>query len=524
MKITQGVLKYCNIYNVKFEDKYSNIKTIKSTENYDSKFASNSGTSQTSTVLTDNNTYYNIVEHSNILSGKTLYNCDVETGRFLNSTFLTSNNNYIKDGYFSGCTISSGYTIYGGQFFDCVIDSGCTWKEGQWNSGTFNGDWYGGVWNSGVFPYPVWSGGTFNGGTFTNKSIWITGVANGGLFSGCTWNHGLVRNANFIGCIFKSGTFNNGLFSGGTFNGGTFNNGVMSNSFISGGTFNGGLVFNCSISGNTENQSIPKIDGGNFSNDKIYDGQIYNMNGSDLTVYYGKFYNGKYENSTFITGDIYNGLYLNLSGTTSGLTIHNGTFQKSNFIQTNVHNGSFTNCYSENIRWNYGVYTEGSMLFNLTGSYWRDGYWNDGTFTAKFPQTGFTSNIITIGDPVTTTTTLPLTTTTTTPMLLANVFINNASCDITITDIQINGNSINGVQFPLYGGDSSVQGTTNQFGLVPITIVYYYNNGNQCINIYNYYGYLNANQNAFVGSPFTSTIDIVQGETISILTDCGMCT
>ena len=395
MRITQGVLKYCKIFNVKFEDKYANIKTIKSTENYDSKFSGN--TSQTSTILSTNNSYYNIVEHSNILSGRTLFNCSVENGKFFDSTFLSLNNdNFINDGYFSGCTFS-GYTINGGQFFDCVINSGCTWKNGQWNGAgnNFKTIWTTGVWNSGVFPYPVWSGGTFNGGTFKAPSVWITGVANGGLFSGITWNHGLVRDGYFLGCTFKSGTFNNGTFSGGTFSGGTFNNGQMSNATISGGTFNNGTISNCIVRGNT------KIDGGNFSDTNIYNGEIYNMNATNLIVNYGKFYNGTYDTSTFITGDIYNGLYLNLSGTTSGLTIHNGTFKSSSLWFTNIHNGNFTNCNSYNVKWDYGVYTEGEMKFNLVGSYWNDGYWNDGIFTANNPFEIVKSNELIIGDPPT---------------------------------------------------------------------------------------------------------------------------
>jgi hypothetical protein len=408
MKITQGVLKYCKIYNVTFEDKYSNIKTIKSIENFDSKFSSNSGTSQTSTVLSNNNSYYNVVEESNINNGRILYNCDVENGRFLNSTFLSLNNaNHITDGYFSGCTFS-GYTINGGQFFDCTIHSGCTWNNGQWNDGTFNVSWTGGVWNKGIFPFLIWPAGIFNGGIFKFPSVWITGVANGGIFSGITWNHGLVRNGDFLDCTFMSGSFNNGNFSDGTFIGGIFNNGKMDNSVISGGIFNDGTISNCTVSGNTE------INGGDFSDTIINDGKIVNMNGTNLIVNYGKFYNGTYDTIQFITGDIYNGLYLNSSGITSGLTIHNGTFKKSAFWLTNIHNGNFTNCYSENVKWDYGIYTEGSMMFNLPGSYWNDGYWNDGIFTAIDPIVSILSNVQSIDAITTTTTAAPTTTTTTT--------------------------------------------------------------------------------------------------------------
>lgn len=520
MRITQGVLKYCKIFNVNFEDKYANIKTIKSTENYDSKFSSNSGTSQTSTILSTNNSYYNIVQESNLINGRILYNCDVENGRFLNSTFLSLINNHITDGYFSGCTFS-GYTINGGHFYDCIIHSGCTWNDGQWNGGTgetFKVSWTGGVWNSGTFPYPVWPGGTFNGGIFRD-AVWVTGVANGGLFSGITWNHGLVRDGIFLGCTFNSGIFNNGIFSGGTFSGGTFNNGQMSNATISGGTFNNGTISNCT------GLTFHEVNGGNFSNTVINDGKIANMNGTNLIVNYGKFYNGTYDTVRFITGDIYNGLYLNVSGATSGLTIHNGTFKKSIFDRTNIHNGNFTNCSTINVKWNYGVYTEGSMTFNLTGSskgYWNDGYWNDGIFSAKTPQNPEDSNIIIIGSPVTTTTTLPGTTTTTT-FSPTYVYIDNTnSADIVITDVQINGVSISGAYFPLPVGGSTVGITTGYGYSIPITIQYYYSYYDQNILIVDSNLYPKC-QNVPIGSPFSDTIDVIQGQNINISTSYGSC-
>ena len=59
--LTQGILKYSNVYGLTFGNKYLDIKTIKTIDNYSSKFlATNTGKlSQTSTVLTNNNVYYN---------------------------------------------------------------------------------------------------------------------------------------------------------------------------------------------------------------------------------------------------------------------------------------------------------------------------------------------------------------------------------------------------------------------------------------------------------------------------------
>ena len=82
MKVTQGILKYCQVYDITFGNKYSNIKSIVTTDNYSSKFLlNNSGhVSQTSTILSDSNVYYNIVEQCN-----TIY-CNVENGTFINNS------------------------------------------------------------------------------------------------------------------------------------------------------------------------------------------------------------------------------------------------------------------------------------------------------------------------------------------------------------------------------------------------------------------------------------------------------
>ena len=402
MKVTQGVLKWSSLYGIVFYDKYLDIKTILTTDNYSSKFKNN--VSQTSTILSNNNIYYNTVENCNLI------NCDVNNGRFINSKLigmsgltlgLTGITNYINDGYFSGCTIS-GYIINGGKFYNCIINSNNIWNDGHWTndngSSNFSTTWKGGIWNSGVFSDPKgWSGGTFNGGTFIPPAVWYDGIANGGTFSGITWYNGLVRNANFVaGCSFEDGIFNNGSFIDSNFDGGVFNNGTMYNSIINNATFYDG-----NISGSTINNAV--INGGNFTNLTINFCDTFNMNASNITVNDGNFYNGNYNNIIFNGGNIYNGLYTNISGSTSNLTIHNGLFTNSFFNSINIHNGNFTNCYSNNVIWQYGVYTEGQMY----DSYWYDGYWNDGIFSAILGNTTSTSNTLSISVVTTTISGLP---------------------------------------------------------------------------------------------------------------------
>lgn len=371
MKVTQGVLKYCNIYGITFDDKYSNIKTIVTTDNYNSQFSTvnNASISQTSTSLNNNNSYYNRIESCKLID------CNVENGKFVNSKFigLSGVTNYINDGYFSGCTFS-GFTINGGKFYNCVVYSNNLWENGFWDNtnGTddFMAKWHDGVWNRGHFnSYYGWSGGTFNNGIFHYPAVWYNGIVNGGTFSGITWYSGLVRTANFINSIFKGGVFNNGTITNCTFSGGTFNYGKMVNCNVEGGRLFGGL-----ISGSTINNNV-EVKGSNFNQVTVNNGNFYNAVGYNLNVVDGNFYGGTYNSSLFGGGDIYNGTYSDISGSSS-LTIHNGTFLYSKFNLSHIKNGNFTNCYASNIIWNYGIYTEGEMY----NSKWYDGYWNDGVF------------------------------------------------------------------------------------------------------------------------------------------------
>ena len=397
MKITQGILKGCNVIGITFNDKYSDIKTILTANNYNSKFSQNV-ISQTATVLSNNNMYYNTVENC------TLIICNIENGRFIDSFLSGNTTNYINDGHFSGCTIS-GYTINGGDFYNCIISSNNIWNTGNLhnnNGANFGADWNGGVWNSGVFS-GNWSGGTFNGGSFVSPSIWYDGVANGGIFSGITWHNGLATgDVKFIdNCKFLDGTFNSGSFINSVFVDGIFNGGVMSGSTISGGTFNDGVITdNCIIYSGTT------IDGGTFINDTINNADVYNINASNLIINNGNFYGGSYADSTFINGNIYYGEFFNVFGSTTGLTIYNGLFRNSFFNNTNVKNGNFTNCLSRNLKWNYGIYTDGEMY----DSNWMDGYWNDGIFSNQSYVSGISNTVSALTFNTTSTTTTTSTT------------------------------------------------------------------------------------------------------------------
>ena len=392
MEVTQGILKYCNIYGITFGDKYSDIKSIVTKNDYNSKFLLNDTgqVSQTSTILSDNSIYYNTVEDS------TLINCNIENGRFIGSTLYcidSLDEHYINDGYFRDCILQN-YIINGGKFYNCTIDSSNTWNFGYWQNEDepFGSDWYDGVWNNGTFN-GNWYGGTFNGGLFQSPGVWYDGVANGGTFTGITWHNGLARNANFIGdCEFINGIFNDGAFINSIFYSGNFNGGIMSGSTISGGT-----IYNGSISDSIVEDG--EIKGGVFSNVQINNGDVFNIDATDILVYNGNFHSGDYLNSKFYGGNIYNGIYLNITGSTD-LIIHNGTFRTSKFNNMVVEYGNFTNCISSGLTWLNGIYTDGEMY----NSVWYNGYWNDGIFYAGDCFSLETSNTVVVGITTTTTT------------------------------------------------------------------------------------------------------------------------
>lgn len=367
MKVTQGVLKLCSVYGITFENKYSDTKTYETINDFKSTY---SKTSKTATILTNNKHNYNIVDECDLI------NCNVENGHFINTTLvcLSGNTNYINDGYFTGCTIS-GYTINGGHFYNCDININNIWNFGTWESDEngfdFRGVWKGGVWNKGNFNNANgWKGGTFNGGTFSPPAVWYDGIANGGTFSGITWHNGLVRYARFINCEWMNGIFNDGIILNSIWEDGNFNGGEMYNTIINGGDFYNGKFEDCTVNNDTN------LEGGRWTNILFNNGKIFNIDGYNLTVIDGDFHSGKYYNSLFTGGDIFNGIFFNVSGSTSGLTIHNGDFHNSVFNNIKVKYGTFNNCYSKEIVWDDGVYTEGKM-YNST---WYNGYWNDGIF------------------------------------------------------------------------------------------------------------------------------------------------
>ena len=76
MKVTQGILKWCNIYGITFDNKYSDIKTILTTEDYSSKFLSNNigKVSQTSTISSNDNIFNELKE--------SVYKIKIEYGLF----------------------------------------------------------------------------------------------------------------------------------------------------------------------------------------------------------------------------------------------------------------------------------------------------------------------------------------------------------------------------------------------------------------------------------------------------------
>ena len=367
LTFTQGVFEYCNLSNITFNDKYSDSKTILTTNTYNSKFSIKSATS---TSLNYSNSYYNKIENCN------LYNCNVENGMFNNSTFNGNlNSNYIKNGDFYNCIIS-GYTISGGHFYNCKIYSQNNWQYGFWDNTNgyldFQTTWNDGVWNRGNFN-GIWSGGTFNNGTFTG--LWMDGIVNNGTFSATTWLNGLVRNGTFVdGTIWKNGIFNAGTITNCIWSGGTFNGGSIFNSIIRGGVMNSGLITGCTIYDFNVNGSVIK-------NSTILNGKIYSIStyeSSGLNVLDGSFYGGYIKQSSFSGGSIYNGIYAN-DTINPAVKIYNGTFTNSRLSGSTIYNGNFTKCVSYSVKFNYGIYSNGEMY----ESKWYDGYWNDGIFSGR---------------------------------------------------------------------------------------------------------------------------------------------
>ena len=378
---TQGVFKYSTISDITFDDKYSDVKTLYTTNSFSSKFTRKKSTA---TVYKTKRYWYNIIDNCR------LYNCDIKNGKIDNSTLIGADSNYITDGEFNNCTIS-GYTINGGIFINCIIEANCDWNYGTWQniSGTtdFRADWIDGIWNSGNFTGKVWSGGTFNDGTFS-AATWKNGIVNAGNFYSVNWLDGLVRNANFYDSTWATGTFNSGTFINSTWIDGYFNNGTFlgskfSDGSIQGGTFTGSTILDGSIyKGSLTDVTI---NGGEFygsyniKDSIISDTTVHQGTIEDSSITNGNFYNGFYSNVTFIGGTIYNGQYKDCSLT--DLTIKNGNFVKCFADNVPFYNGIFTEGFYENGVWYNGVWNGLDMVGTFKSSEFRNGNFYGGYFS-----------------------------------------------------------------------------------------------------------------------------------------------
>lgn len=369
VSFTQGVFKYCNISNITFNDKWTNVKVLYTTNTYTSKFTAKK--SSTATTLKSKRYYYNVIDNCNLI------NCNVKNGKFENSTLIgITGSSYINDGYFYNCVIS-GYTINGGYFYDCEVEANCNWNYGYWSStgGTddFRADWINGVWNKGNFIGKVWSGGTFNTGTFS-ASTWVDGVVNSGNFYHSTWLNGLVRSANFYYSTWQNGTYNQGYIYNSTWNNGTFNNGTFEMSTYLSGLTNGGIFTGSTINGG-------KWYGGNLKDVTINNGSFYQdyliHENSDIS--YAKIHNGNVKNSTISDGKYYNGYYENVTLNGSDIIIYNGQYKSCSLTDLTVLNGNFIECTADNVTWKGGIFTEGYF----ERGYWYNGTWNDSTFYSE---------------------------------------------------------------------------------------------------------------------------------------------
>jgi len=370
---TQGVFKYCNISDIIFDDKYSDVKVLYSTNTFTSKFARNKSTN--ATVYKTKRYWYNIIDNC------TLNNCNIRNGKFDNSTLIGTGTNYITEGEFDNCTIS-GYTINGGIFRDCIIESNCDWNYGTWQNinGTtdFRANWINGIWNSGNFIGKVWSGGTFNAGVFS-AATWKNGTVNAGDFYSANWLSGLVRSGNFYNSNWTSGTFNSGIFENSTWTSGYFNNGTFLGSTFVDGNVQGGIFTGSTISGGKVYKGMLNdvtIDNGGFygsynikdstiNNATIHQGTIQNTN-----IYGGEYYNGYYSNVTFLGGDI---------------TIYNGQYKDCSLSNLTVKNGNFVKCTADNVPFYNGIFTEGWY----ENGYWYGGIWNGLDTTGTFKSDVF---------------------------------------------------------------------------------------------------------------------------------------
>lgn len=374
VSFTQGVFKYCNISNITFDDKYTNVKVLYTTNTFSSKFTRKK--SDTATVYKSKRYWYNTIDYC------TLYNCNIENGKFDNSTLIGGTGmSYITDGEFYNCTIS-GYTINGGTFRDCVIEANCNWNYGIWynSNGTddFRASWTDGVWNSGAFVGKTWSGGTFNAGTFS-AATWINGTVNLGNFYYVNWLNGLVRNGNFYNSTWTTGTYNSGSFIDSTWSNGYFNNGTFLGSTFGDGNIQGGLFTGSTLTSG-------KIYKGEFNDVTINGGSFYgSFNMIDSTITNATIHQGTIENTTITNGSLYNGFYSNSTFTGGNIVIYNGQYKNCSLTNLTVKNGNFEKCTADNVPFYNGIFTEGWY----ENGYWYNGIWNGLDKTGTFKSSVF---------------------------------------------------------------------------------------------------------------------------------------
>ncbi len=372
VSFTQGVFKYCTISDIIFDDKYSDVKALYTTNTFSSKFSRKK--SNTATVYKTKRYWYNIIDQC------VLRNCSFKNGKVDNSTLIgVSGVSYITEGEFTNCTIS-GYTINGGTFRDCIIEENCNWNNGTWynNNGTddFKSNWKNGIWNSGNFIGKTWSGGTFNAGIFS-AATWVDGTVNLGNFHYVNWLNGLVRNANFYNSTWNTGTFNAGIFMNSIWNDGYFNNGTFLGSTFVNGSVQGGI-----FTGSTINDG--KIYKGNLNKIDINGGNFYGAYTiKDCTLSGVTVHQGTITDSSITDGDFYNGYYSNVTFTGGDITIYNGKYNECNLTNMTIKNGNFEKCIADNVPFYNGIFTEGWYSNGI----WYNGVWNGsdtvGTFESE---------------------------------------------------------------------------------------------------------------------------------------------
>ena len=385
------------------------------------------------------NSYYTINNYNNgltiinLLGDSTnpllLFMCNINSGVF-NYCDVDGKSNSINNGILNNSHIRKTYIVNGGDFIDCILDSGVIWMNGTWDSSwtgatptiTTNpfriSSWANGTWRNGIFPTPrTWVNGRFVKGVFNGKvwyngqfgtkdstfadsgtsdtifgpagtSSWINGSFNGGLMINSAWKGGNWYNGKFQNSTWHDGTFNGGILSGSTWYNGTFNNGNIYSSTWINGTFNNGTIYSSTWEdGNFNNGGI--TDKCTWINGNFFGGKFENSEWQN-----GNFYKGSMFGSDWIDGNLYYGLMNSVNWT--GGTWHNGIANSINFYDGIWNNGVFNFGYFYKGQWYDGAFNSG-FFTGETNSIWYGGnfyfgafggVWSGGTFyTGKIETT-----------------------------------------------------------------------------------------------------------------------------------------